>query len=157
MMCPGFFVHKGGDRMYRKINKGRSIVKILLYSVILTWFTVILIENWRDMRTSWFKEVWDFIDFKAVGHYIEDHLSFLVVFAGVFVMVYKAIEMLVTAGKDDVVTSDYDEETGEFNAEYFARRHAEREEDLINNPVYHHLPGNIWHEKMKRKEEDEGP
>jgi hypothetical protein len=141
--------------MYRKINKGRSIVKILIYSVILTWFTVILIENRRDMRISWFKEVWDFIDFKAVGHYIEYHLSFIVVFAGGFVMVYKAIEMLATAGKDDVVNSDYDEETGEFNAEYTARKQSEREYDLMNNPIYHHLPGNIWHRKMKRKNEDE--
>ena len=139
--------------MYRKINKGRSIAKILVYSIILTWFAVILIENWRDMRISWFEEVWDFIDFKAVGHYIEDHLSFIVVCAGGFVMVYKAIEMLPTAGKDDGVPSDYIDESGESNVEYFARRHDERDYDLINNPVYHHLPSNIWHEKMKHKDE----
>jgi hypothetical protein len=140
--------------MYRKINKGRSITKILVYSIILTWFAVILIENWRDMRASWFKEVWDFIDFKAVGHYIEDHLSFIVIFVGGFVVVIKAIAMLARAGKDDVVTSDYDEQTGEFNAEYYARRHAERDYDLINNPAFHDYPGNIWHSKMKRTNED---
>jgi len=140
--------------MYRKINKGRSIAKILVYSIILTWFAVILIENWRDMRISWFEEVWDFIDFKAVWRYIEDHLSFIVVFAGGFVMVYNAIKMLATAGKDDVVTSDYDEEAGEFNAEDTSRKQSEREYDLMNNPAYHHLPGNIWHEKMKHKDED---
>ena len=144
--------------MYRKINKGRSIAKILLYSIILTWFSVILIENWRDMRISWFAEVWEFIDFKAVGYYIEDHLSFIVVFVGGFVVVFKAIGMLASAGKDDVATSDYYEETGEvdaeFNAEYTARKQSERKYDLMNNPAFHHLPGNIWHEKMKHKDED---
>ncbi len=66
--------------MYRKINKGRSITKILIYSVILTWFTVILVENWRDMRISWFREVWDFIDFKAIWENMDSYLSICVVF-----------------------------------------------------------------------------
>ena len=140
--------------MYRKINKGRSIAKILVYSIILTWFAVVLIENWRDMRASWFKEVWDFIDFKAVGHYIEDHLSFIVIFVCGFVVVIKAIAMLARAGNDDGVHSDYFGEPGEFGEEYHARKQCEREHDLMNNPAYHHLPGNIWHEKLKHKDEE---
>jgi hypothetical protein len=143
--------------MYRKINKGRSIAIILVYSIILTWFAVILIENWRDMRISWFREVWDFIDFEAVGHYIEDHLSFIVVFAGGFVVVYKAISMSARAKEDPGVPCDYYDEPDESNAEFLARRQSEREYDLMNNPAYHHLPGNIWHDKMKRKDEDEEP
>jgi len=142
--------------MYRKINKGMSITKILLYSIILTWFAVILIENWRDMRISWFKEVWDFIDFKAVGHYIEDRLSFIVVFIGGFVMVYHVVSMFVRAGRNEGVSSGNYEEPDFYNGEYLAGREAEREYDFRNNPAYHHLPGNIWHEKMKNEDEDQG-
>ena len=141
--------------MYRKINKGRSIFKILIYSIILTWFTVILVENWRGMRISWFKEVWEFVDFKAVGHYIEDHLGLYVVFGGGIVTVYQVVAMFARAKKDEGVPYDYFEEPDESNAESFARSQAEREEDLIYNPAYRQLPGNIWHQKIKHKDEDE--
>jgi TRAP-type C4-dicarboxylate transport system permease small subunit len=141
--------------MYRKINKGRSITKILIYSVILTWFTVILVENWQDMRISWVKEVWEFVDLKAIGHYIEDHIGIYIVFGGGIVMVYHVIAMFARAKKDDGVPYDYFEEPDESNTEYLARRQAEREVDLINNPAYHHLPDNIWHKMMKHKDEDE--
>ena len=141
--------------MYRKINKGRSVVKILIYSFILTWFMVILVENWRSMRLGWFKEVWEFLDFKAIGLYIEDHLGIYVVFgAGIFT-VYYVVAMFARAGRYDGVHSEDFEEPGHCNAEYRARMQAEWEEDLINNPAYHHLPGNIWHEKMKREDEEQ--
>jgi hypothetical protein len=142
--------------MYRKINKGRSITKILAYSLILTWFMVILVENRRSMRLSWFKEVWEFVDFKAVGLYIEDHLGIYVVFCAGIVTVYQVVSMFARAGRDDGAHyDDHFEEHEDSSAEYLAQRQAEREEDLINNPAYHHLPGNIWHQKMKRKDEDE--
>jgi len=142
--------------MYRKINKGRSVVKILAYSVILTWFMVILVENWRSMRLSWFKEVWDFIDFKAIWENMDSYLSTCVVFgAGIF-MLYHVITMFARAGRYDFSSDDHFEEPEASSAEYLAQRQAERE-DLINNPAYHHLPGNIWHRKIKQKDEDENP
>ena len=130
-------------------------MKILIYSVILTWFTIILIENWRSMRISWFKEVWEFVDFKAIGLYIEDHLGIYVVFCAGIVTVYQVVSMFARAGRDESAHyGNYFEEPEDSSAEYMAKRQTEWEEDLINNTAYHHLPGNIWHEKMKRKDED---
>jgi hypothetical protein len=141
--------------MYWKINKSRSITKILIYSVILTWFIVILVENWRSMRLSWFKEVWEFVDFKAVGVYIEDHLGIYVVFSAGIITVYRVVSMFARAGRDEGANyDDHFKEPEDSSAEYLAKRQTEWEEDLINNPAYHHLPSNIWHEKMKRKDED---
>lgn len=119
--------------MYRKINKGRSIVKILIYSVILTWFTNILLENWRSMRLSWFKEVWDFVDFKAIGLYIEDHLGIYVVFSAGFVTVYKVVSMFARAGRFEGDRSEHFEEPGDISAEYLAKLRAKWEDDFINN------------------------
>ena len=93
--------------MYRKINKGRSIAKILIYTVILTWFSVILVENWRYMRISWFREVWDSMDFKAIWEHMDSYLSIGVVFgAGIFTL-YHVITMFARAGRDD--GAHYDE------------------------------------------------
>jgi len=107
--------------MYGKINKGRSITKILIYSVILTWFAVILIENWRSMRLSWFREVWEFIDFKAIGLYIEDHLGIYVVFCAGIVTVYQVVSMFARAGRyDGAHYDDHFEEHEDSSAEYLA-------------------------------------
>jgi hypothetical protein len=136
--------------MYRKINKGRSITKILIYTVILTWFVVILVENWRDMRISWFREVWDFIDFKAIWENMDSYLSICVIFgAGIFTLYY-VVSMFARGRYEGDRSSDS-------SAEYLAKRQTEWEDDLINNPAYHDYPGNIWHGKMKRKGEDEEP
>ena len=140
--------------MYREINKGRSITKILIYTVILTWFSVILVENWRDMRISWFREVWEFVDFKAVGLYIEDHLGIYVVFSAGIVTVYRVVSMFARAGRNEGVVSDNFEEPGDSSAEFLAEMRAKWEVDLINNPAYHDYPGNIWHRKMNRKDEN---
>lgn len=143
--------------MYRKINKGRSITKILIYTVILTWFMVILVENWRSMRLSWFKEVCDFIDFKAIWENMDSYLSICVVFgAGIFTL-YHVITMFARAGRFEGDRSEHFEEPGDFSAEYLAKMRAKWEDDLINNPAYHDYPGNIWHRKMKRKDEDDEP
>ena len=140
--------------MYRKINRRRSITKILAYSVILTWFMVILAENWRDMRINWFKEVWEFIDFKAIWENMDSYLSICVVFgAGIFTL-YHVITMFARAGRYEDDRSEHFEEPGDSSAEYLAQRQAEREEDLINNPAYRHLSDNIWHQKMKCKDKD---
>lgn len=141
--------------MYRKINRGRSITKILIYSAILTWFTVILIENWRRMRLSWFNEVWEFIDSKAIVHYIDEYLGISVVFgAGLFTL-YQVIAMFVRAGRNEGVPSDHFEEPSDSSAEFLAEMRAKWEEDFITNPEYHHIPGNIWHQKRKQKDEDQ--
>jgi len=141
--------------MYREINKGRSITKILIYTVILTWFSVILVENWRDMRISWFREVWEFVDFKAVGLYIEDHLGIYVVFSAGIVTVYRVVSMFARAGRNEGVVSDYFEEPGDSSAEFLAEMRAKWEEEFITNREYHHFPGNIWHQKRKQKDEDQ--
>ena len=141
--------------MYRKINKGRSITKILIYTVILTWFTVILVENWRNMRISWFKEVWDFIDFKAIWENMDSYLSICVVFgAGIFTL-YHVVSMFARGRYEGAHYDDTLRNLEDSTAEYLAKRQAEREEDLMNNPAYHHLPSNIWHKKMKRKDEED--
>lgn len=141
--------------MYRKINKGRSFTKILIYTVILTWFTVILAKNWRNMRISWFREVWDFIDFKAIWENMDSYVSICVVFgAGIFTL-YHVITMFARAGRCEGGTYDHFEEHNDSSAEYLAKRQTEWEDDLINDPAYHHLPGNIWHELMKRKDEED--
>jgi TRAP-type C4-dicarboxylate transport system permease small subunit len=141
--------------MYRKINKGRSIVKILIYSVILTWFSVILIENWRNMRLSWFREVWEFIDFKTIWENMDSYLSFCVVFGAGFITLYQVIAMFARAGRNEGVPSDHFEETDNLSAEYLTKIRAKWEDDLINNPAYHDFPGNIWHRTRKRKDKDQ--
>jgi hypothetical protein len=140
--------------MYRKINKGRSITKILIYTIILTWFMVILVENWQDMRISWFKEVWEFLDFKAIGLYIEDHLGIYVVFCAGIVTVYQVVSMFSRAGRYEGAHSEHLEEPGDSSAEYLAKMRAKWEDDLINSPAYHDYPGNIWHRTKDQKDED---
>ena len=137
--------------MFRKINKGRSVVKILIYSVILTWFSVILIENWQSMRLSWFKEVWDFIDFKAIWEHMDSYLSICVVFGAGFFTLYQVIVMFARAGRG--VPAEPFGESDNSSAEYLAKMRSKWEEDLVNSPAYHDLPGNIWHNVMKRKGE----
>ena len=85
--------------MFRKINKDKSISKIVLYSIILTWFVVILIENWQYMRLSWFKEVWEFIDFNAIGHYIENNISMWIFVSGFIIVPCTFIYMFAKANK----------------------------------------------------------
>lgn len=138
--------------MFREINKGMSITKILINSAILTWFTVILIENWRNMRISWFKEVWEFVDFKAIGHYIEDHLGIYVVFGAAIILIYKVLSMFASAERDEgVPSSEYFEQDDSY-AEFMDKIRAKWEEDLINNPAYHGFPRN---RKMNRNDEDQ--
>ena len=143
--------------MYRKINRGRSITEILIYSVILTWFSVILIENWRSMRLSWFRELWEFIDFKAIWEHMDSYLSICVVFGAGFFTLYQIISMFARAGRCEGGTDDHFQATGDSSAEYMAKIRAQWEDDLINTPAYREFPGNIWHRKMKRKDEDNEP
>jgi len=140
--------------MYRKINKGRSVNKILIYSVILTWFTVVLLENWRNMRISWFREVWEFIDFKAIWENIDKYLGIGVVFGAAIIGIYMAIAMIVRIRRDADTISEHFEEPDYSPEEYLAKMQAKHEDDLINNPAYYYLPGNIWYQKMKHNDED---
>jgi hypothetical protein len=152
---PGCFGIKEGDSMYRKINKGRSVVKILIYSVILTWFSVIMIENWRSMRLSWFKEVWDFIEFKAIWENMDSYLSICVIFGAGFVTIYQIISMFARAGRCEGGNYDHFEDPDDSSAEYIAKIRAKWEDDLINNPAYHQFPGNIWHRKIERNDDED--
>jgi hypothetical protein len=141
--------------MFRKINKGMSITKILIYTVILTWFSVILIENWRSMRLSWFKEVWEFIDFKAIWENMDSYLSFCVIFGAGFITLYQVIAMFARAGRHEGGTYDHFEDPDDSSAEYMTKIRAKWEDVLINNPAYHDYPCNIWHRKWKRTDEDQ--
>jgi hypothetical protein len=117
-----------------------------MYSIILTWFTVVLIENWQHMRISWFKEVWEFVDFKAIGYYIEHNISFGFWFAIIFIVIFKAInfkknkrlfnEESVDSFRNhmDQVQNDWDER--------------------VSSPIYHNFPDNVFHKIMAHKKED---
>jgi len=119
--------------MFRKINKDKSISKIVVYSIILTWFAVILVENWQYMRVTWFKEVWDFIDFKAIGHYIDNNLA-IWVFAAGFIIVPCAILSLCNKSNKTSLTS-FEECQNDWEEQQAASQRS--------NPVYDYMPCNV--------------
>ena len=132
--------------MFRKINKDKSISKIVMYSIILTWFVVILIQNWHSMRISWFKEVWEFIDFNAIGQYIERNISFGLWFAIIFIVIYKAFHFhkdkrLLNEGSDDSFRKHMDQMQNEWD-------------ERIASPHYHNYADNTFHRTMEPKNED---
>jgi large-conductance mechanosensitive channel len=132
--------------MFRKINKDKSISKIVVYSIILTWFAVILVENWQYMRVTWFKEVWDFIDFKAIGNFIESNIPFVLWFVIIFIVIYKSLRFntkgtLSNEEYDDTVRKHMDDVYSEWD-------------DVKTAPHYHNFPSNMWHKTMAHKNRD---
>ena len=134
--------------MFRKINKDKSISKIVMYSIILTWFVVILIVNWQYMRLSWFKEVWEFIDFNAIDYYVEDHIS-MWIFGSLFIIVpLRFIYMSIKAKKPDKHTGTLEPPSSVFRKpNSFEECQDEWEEQraasVRTNPSYNYQPWNV--------------
>jgi hypothetical protein len=133
---------KGDDGMFRKINKDKSIFKILMYSIILTWFVFILIENWNHMRVSWFREVWQFVDLKAVLHYIDYNISMWIFGAG-FIIVPCCI--LFSRDKSTPGMTSFEECQKDWDEQQAA---SER-----SNPAYDFMPCNVSYRAEFEKRE----
>lgn len=128
--------------MFRTINKNKPILKIVIYSVILTWFAVILIKNWHYMSLSWFKNA----DFKAIGNLIESSIPFVLWFVIIFIVIYKSLRV---KSKGNLSNEEYSKplwkRMNEVQSEW---------DDFYTSPDYHNIPSNIWHKTMAHKKRD---
>jgi len=114
------------------------------------------------MRLSWFKEFWEFLDFKAIVEYIENNLSAWI-FVGVIILVfYKLFTGFCRAKNVDCnsknvnETHDSDDLRGSiFLDENIKKMHEQREEALRSSPGYDFMPNNVSYRTIFQKMDEQ--
>jgi hypothetical protein len=105
------------------------------------------------MRLSWFKEVWEFIDFRAIGYYIDEYLSICVVFGAGIIILYRAITDSVRSEKNEV-PSDHSDEADISSENYMAELQAKWHADARLSPRYSYRFDNAWYRDFHRRKSD---